>query len=71
LRNAFTNRAKIALFDGKTSCFAVSDALIDHLNGFEDTRLKSIVQGFLPNSAKNLALEQFKNAVKELLLLRF
>ena len=49
----------------------ISDALIDCLNGFADTRRKSIVQGFLPITAKNLAPEQFKNAVKVLQLLRF
>ncbi len=55
----------------KTDCFTVSDALIDLLNGFADTRRKSIVQGFLPNLAKNLAPEQFENVVKVLQLLRF
>jgi hypothetical protein len=54
----------------KQACFAASDALIDFLNGFADTRRKSIVQGFLPDSAKNLAPEQFKNALKVWLLLR-
>jgi hypothetical protein len=45
------------IMTAKQACLAVSDALI--------------VQGFLPYSAKILAPEQFKNAEKVLLLLRF
>jgi hypothetical protein len=39
--------------------------------GFADTRRKSKVQDFWLISFKNLAPEQFKNAEKSLLLLRF
>jgi hypothetical protein len=55
----------------KQKCFAVSDALIDLLNGFAEKRRKFIVQGISPYSAKYPAHEQFNNAVKALQLLRF
>jgi hypothetical protein len=55
----------------KWACFAVSVTMIVCLNGSADTRRKSMVQGFLLFTAKNLESEQFKNAVKVLQLLRF
>ncbi|NLO48954.1 MAG: hypothetical protein GX111_11635 [Clostridiales bacterium] len=40
-------KSKYCSFDSKTSLFAVSDALLVCLDGFADTRRKSMVQNFL------------------------